>query len=122
MYKKIIERLLSFPRKGHIQMNFDLKKKIFRLSVPVFSSKKLPEEVKEYVLARKNLTFKPHATSYVVDGEKIFLIQEIPFSFDFQSTSRGDVNQFLHLSKHCHKMLSEIAIEETYKNALRFKS
>ncbi len=119
MYREIIERLLSYPQREQIQIDFDLKKKIFRLSVPIFLSKKLPEKVKEYVLARKDLAFKPHATHYRIDGEKIFLTQEIPFLHDFQSTTRGEVEHFLHLSKHCHKMLSEIAIEDVYKNALR---
>lgn len=118
MYKEIIERLLCSPQKNQIQMVFDLKKKIFRLSAPIFSSKKLPGKIREYVLAREKLTFKPHTTSYKIDGEKVFLIQEVPFSLDFQTMTRSDVDQFLVLSRHCHKMLSEIAIEDAYKDAL----
>lgn len=118
MYKEILEKLLSFPQKGHIQIKFDLKKKIYQLSAPIFSSKKLPASVKGYVSARENFHFKPHSTSYKVDGEKVFLIQEIPFSLDFQSSTRLDLNEFLTLSRHCQKMLSEIAIEESYKGAL----
>ncbi len=115
MYKEIINRLLSYPQRGHMKVDFDLDKKIFRLSVPIYSSKKLPDKVKKYVLTRKDLSFKPHATSYNIDGEKVFLIQEVPFSNDFQSTSRGEVEEFLHLSKHCHKMLCEIAGEDLSK-------
>ncbi|MBX7067031.1 MAG: hypothetical protein K1X28_07360 [Parachlamydiales bacterium] len=119
MYKKILEKLLSFPRRGQIQINFDSRKKIFRLTAPIFSSGKMPGKIKEYVQAREKLTFKPHVTSYEIQGEKVFLVQEIPFSLDFQETTRKDVDQFLELSRHCHKMLSEIAIEDVYKNALR---
>lgn len=117
MVKEILERLLLGPQKGQLAIDLDLKRKVFRLSVPIFSSKKLPQKVREYALTRRNLTFKPHATSYEVEGEKVFLIQEIPVSLDFQSTTKKEVDQFLNLSKHCHKMLSEIAIEDVYKNA-----
>lgn len=119
MYKEIVERLLAYPQRGQIQIDFDLKKKIFKLTVPIFSSKRLPAKIKDYAMARKNFTFKPHMTSYHVEGEKVFLLQEIPFQLDFQSTSRSEVDQFWQLSKYCHKLLSEIAIEDTYKNALR---
>lgn len=117
MYQDILKRLLSFPQKAQVQINFDIKKKIFRLSAPIFSSKKLPEKIKEYVGARQKLTFKPHATSYEIQGETVLLIQEIPFSLDFQETTRGNVDQFLALSRHCHKMLAEIHIEDVYKTA-----
>lgn len=116
MYKEILENLLSIPQRGQIKIGFDLKKKVFRLSAPIFSSKKLPGRIRDYVEARKNFAFKPHATSYVLDQNTVFLVQEISFS---STGSRGDVNQFCHLSRHCHKMLLEIAAEETYKNALR---
>lgn len=118
MYKDILEKLLSFPQKGQIQISFDLKKRIYQLSAPIFSSQKLPDSVKGYVSARKNFHFKPHSTSYKVDGEKVFLIQEIPFSLEFQASSRLDLEGFLTLSRHCHKMLSEIAVEESYRDVL----
>lgn len=118
MYKGIFERLLSFPQRGQIQVDFDLKKKTFRLSAPIFSSKKLSGKIKEYVEAREKLTFRPHNTSYEIHGETVLLIQEIPFALDFQQTTRKSVDQFLTLSRYCHKMLSEIEIEDIYKNAL----
>lgn len=123
MYKQIIERLLSYPQRGQIQIDFDVKGALFRLSVPIFSSKKeLPAIVKEYIGARKNNTFKPHTTSYVLSDNKVLLIQEIPFEFAFQSTLRGEVDQFWKIARHCHRMLSEIAVEEVYKNALYLDS
>jgi hypothetical protein len=119
MYKEIIERMLSYPQRGQIQIDFDMKGQTFRLTVPIFSCKKeLPAKIKEYVDARKNSTFKPHTTSYDIDENKVVLVQQIPFALDFQSTLRGEIDQFWKMSRHCHKMLSEIAIEETYKDAL----
>ncbi len=118
MYKKIIEKLLAGPQKGQIQIDFDLKKKVFRLSVPIYSSKELPTRVKDYVLTRKDLTFKPHTTSFYLAGEKVILTQELPFPLYFQTTTRKDVDQFCLLAKHCYRMLAEIALEETYKDAL----
>lgn len=116
MYKKIIEKLLSLPLKEQLQVNFDLRKKIFRLSIPIFSSNTFSCRVKEYVLARKSFKFKPHITSYEIDGENILLTQEIPFTLDFQSTTKKDIDQFLELSKHCKKMLTEIASEEALQD------
>ncbi len=119
MNKDIIERLISYPQRGQIQIDFDAKKQFFRLSVPVFSSiEGLPAVIKDYVDARKNSTFQPHITSYQLQGHKVLLIQEIPFALDFQSTLRIQADQFWQMSQHCHKMLSEIAAEETYKNAI----
>ena len=119
MYNGILNRLLSYPQIGQIKVDLNFKTKIFRLSVPIFSSKNLPSKIKEYVIARKGLNFKPHATSYQLHGEDVYLVQEIPFCYDFQASSRGDVEHFLQMSRYCHKMLAEIVIEDTYKNALR---
>lgn len=123
MYKQIIDRLLSYPQRRQIQIDFDIKGQFFRLSVPIFSSKKeIPPIVQKYISARKNSTFKPHRTSYVLKENKVLLTQEIPFELDFQSTLRKEIDQFWKISRHCHKMLSEIALEETYKNALYLHS
>ncbi len=116
MFKELLKRLLSFPRRGQIKINFDLRKKIFQLSIPIFYS--LPQSVKTYVEARKNSTFKPHATSFQIENHKVILIQEIPFEMGFQETLRNQVDHFWKISKTCHQMLAEIAIEEKYKNAL----
>lgn len=119
MYKEIIERMLSYPQRGQIKIDFDVKGQFFRLSVPIFSSRnELPAKVKEYVDARKNSTFKPHVTSYDLEDTKVVLVQQIPFELDFQSTLRTEIDQFWKMSRHCHKMLSEIAVEEKYKGAL----
>src|SRR5579872_3296479 len=95
MYKEIIERMLSYPQRGQIQVDFDVKGQCFRLSVPIFSSKKeLPTKIKEYVDARKSSTFKPHATSYDLNDNKVMLVQQIPFEFGYQTTLRGEIDQF----------------------------
>jgi hypothetical protein len=123
MYKEIIDRMLSYPQRGQIQIDFDAKEQFFRLSVPIFSSKKeLPAKIKEYVAARKNSTFRPHKTSYDVQAAKVVLVQHIPFALDFQSTLRTEIDQFWKMSRVCHKMLSEIAVEEQYKGALTIDS
>ena len=123
MYEEIVKRLLSYPQRGQIQIDFDAKRQFFRLSVPIFSCKvDLPGRVKEYAAARKNLTFKPHATAYELNENQVLLIQEIPFSLDFQATLRQEIDQFWKMSRKCHQMLSEIAVEETYKNALYLDS
>lgn len=116
MFKEFVDRLISFPRRGQIKINFDLNKKIFHLSIPIFSS--IPQCVKTYVDARKNSTFRPHTTSFQIENHKVFLIQEIPFELGFQDTLRQEVDHFWKISKKCHQMLSEMAIEEKYKDAL----
>lgn len=123
MYKEIIDRLISYPQRGLIKIDFDLKKKTFLLTIPIFSSRvPLPLSVKNYVDARKNSTFKPHTTSFQMGDQKVVLVQEFPFSCDFQSTLRQQVDQFWQMSKQCHRMLSEIALEEKYKTALHLDS
>lgn len=121
-FKTILERLISFPLRNQVQMNFDLKAQIFRLTVPIFSSKKsIPSAVKEYVEARQGRTFKPHATTFVLEEDKkVLLIQEFPFQWGFQPSSlRDQVYEFCRLAKQCHRVLMELAIEETYKDALQ---
>ena len=119
MSRYIIDRLLSYPQRGQIEVNFDLKKRAFRLSIPIFSNPRgLPQSVKKYIESRKDFTFKPHATSFQFNEKKALLIQEIPFSLDFQETLRAQMDQFWKMSQTCHQMLSEIAIEEKYEGAL----
>lgn len=119
IYKELIQRLVSFPQRGQIKIDFDLPSKIFCLSVPIFSlNKDLPKSVKAYVEARKNLTFLPHTTSYVLEGNRVYLKQKIPFAGEFQDSLRRNVEDFLQLSKHCHRMLCELGAEETYQSAL----
>lgn len=118
MYKEIVDRLLAYP--SQIKIDFDLKKKIFLFSVPIFSSRSgLPESVKSYTEARKNFIFKPHRTSYQIEKKtNVYLQQEIPFNFDFQATLRQNVAHFLQISKYCRRMLIEMALEEKFANAL----
>jgi hypothetical protein len=123
MYEEIIKRLLCYPQRGQIQIDFDVKKQKFRLSVPIFSSKgEIPKGIKEYALKRKNLTFKPYVTFYELKENRVLLIQEIPFSLDFQTTLRSEIDAFWKMSRECHKMLSEIGVEEIYQDALYLDS
>lgn len=119
MFKEIIDRLLSFPERSQVKIDFDVKKKIFRLSTPIFSSHDaFPHVVKTYVETRKDAVFKPHKTSFQMEGSQVLLSQEIPFALGFQATLRQQVDHFWQMSKQCHRMLSEMAIEEKYKDAL----
>jgi hypothetical protein len=119
MYDEILDRLLSFPQRCQIKIDFDEIKRVFRLSVPIFSSKEgLAQSVKNYVDARKNSTFKPHVTSFESEGNQVFLKQEIPFHGEFQDTLRLQADLFWQMSRKCHRMLSELFVEERYKSAL----
>jgi len=120
MFKDIINRLISFPVRGSIKIDLDIKNKVFLLSSPIFSShQKMPENIKSYVSSREKSFFKPHKTSFKMDGKKVFLIQEIAFSLD---SLRKNVDEFRLMSQQCSRMLSEIAIEEIYKDALYLDS
>ncbi len=117
-YKEIIERLLSYPQRGQVQITFDLTRKIFCLSAPIYSCRReIPSTVKEYVDKRCKKIFKPYRTSFRLDQKRVVLSQEIPFSIDFQQSLRKQMDEFLRMSKSCHRMLSEMAIEEEYENA-----
>ncbi|MGB7978231.1 MAG: hypothetical protein WCF19_03610 [Chlamydiales bacterium] len=112
MFREFIDRLLSYPQRGQVQIDFDKERRLFRFSVPVFSDVEgLPVEVKDYVNARKNSTFKPHVTSYRLEGHRVLLVQEVPFSLT--DSLRAQVDQFWQMSQHCHQMLSEIAQEHS---------
>jgi len=122
--KEILNRLISTPQRSQIQIDFDAGKKIFILSIPIFSTRfSLPSSIKEYVEVRKNNVFKPHKTFFQIEGTKVVhLVQEIPFHWGFQPSFREQIDQFWQLAKHCHSILSEIAIEEKYKSALYLDS
>ena len=115
----IIDRLLTYPQRGQVQINFDAKRGAFQLSVPIFSNiSGLPSVIKNYVQRRKGYTFEPHATQFKKGRKKVYLIQEIPFSLDFQETLRGKADSFWKMSQHCHRMFLEMVQEEKYKDAL----
>jgi len=118
--KEILNRLISTPKQSQIQIDFDLEKRYFVLSIPIYRAQTvLPRSVKEYVEARKGRTFKPHLTTFQIEGERLVkLVQEIPFRWGFDPGSRQEMIEFLHLAKKCHRMLYEIALEEKYKDAL----
>lgn len=114
MYKSFIDRFFPFSRKSCLHLDFDVEKKMFRISMPIFHSEKLPDKVKEYVDKRKNFSFRPHSTTYEIRGEKIYLTQFIGENIDFQASTRKDIHQFFQLTKHCRKILNEIAAEEFF--------
>lgn len=119
MYVGIIDRLLTYPQRGQVKINFDAKKRVFQFSIPIFSSVRgLPGEIKKYVTKRKGVMFKPHETQFKLSRTDVFLFQEIPFSLDFQETIRTKADSFWALSQNCHRMFLEIAHEEKYKEAL----
>ncbi|MES2273595.1 MAG: hypothetical protein V4487_05350 [Chlamydiota bacterium] len=118
-YKEILQKLISFPLKSQIKIDFDLKKKTFHFSTPIFSSPTgIPQCIHEYVAARKNHVFKPHGTSFQFAGfGKVQLMQEISFS-GIEPNLRRQVDSFWQMAKQCHKMMSEISMEEKFKSAL----
>lgn len=122
--KEILNRLISSPQRSQVKIDFDADKKIFILLVSIFTTQfMLPPSIKEYVEARKNNTFKPHKTYFKIDEPSaVCLVQEIPFHWGFQPSFREQIDHFWQLSKRCHHILSEIAIEEKYKNALYLDS
>ena len=110
----ILARLMSYPSKSQIKIDFDRTKQIFLLSAPIYrSDAQIPSSVLSYVDARKEKTFQPYKTSFCLDENlDVRLVQEVPFQWGFQPTTRQLVLQFLHLAKKCHEMLMEIAAEE----------
>jgi hypothetical protein len=102
-------------QRSEIKTDFDLKNKVFCLTIPLLHSEQMPESVKKYIEARKDMSFKPHKTFFKIDRFQALLIQEIPFS---AQDLRKEVDQFWHVAKHCHQMLSEIAIEEAVQFTL----
>lgn len=113
MDEEIMNRLITQRGRGQIQVEFNISKKSFRLSVPIFSTNSfLPKCIEDYVEARKDKIFKPHSTSFRIDAHKVFICQEIPFLSGFQETLRGQVDAFWQMAKQCKQMLKEMASEE----------
>ena len=118
MSKEALERLLTFPLRSQIKIHFDLKERFFQVSVPIFSTKgEMPQSLRQYIESRKDKTFKPHNTSFQLEGEtRILLTQQIPFTLE--PPFRQQVDEFWQIAKQCHQMLSEMAIEEKYQASL----
>ena len=119
-YKEILDRMISFPLRSQIKIDFDFSKKKFLLSLPIYTSRGLlPSSIKEYVEARKNHRFKPHETVFQLESaSRAILVQELPFQFGFQPGLREQIVAFWKLAKHCHRLLVELAVEEKYRSAL----
>ncbi len=119
-YREILERMISFPLRSQIKIDFDFSKKNFILSIPIYTSHGLlPSSVKEYVEARKNHRFKPHETTFQFENSsRVKLVQELPFEFGFQPGLREQIVSFWKLAKHCHRILIELVVEEKYRTAL----
>jgi len=117
-------RLMSYPLKSQIKIDFDQSKRIFRLSSVIYRSgkKEVPRILQNYVTARQGMTFQPHSTSYHHVENEIQVIQEIPFQWGFQATLRTQIHEFWNLAKHCHQMLMEMAAEERLAELLKDKS
>ena len=117
--RHILNNLISDPSQKDLQIDFDLEKKIFVLSIHAYQSRSgIPQSIKEYVAARQGRVFKPHATSFQREGDVVILTQTIPFQWGFRPSIRKDILDFLHLAKRCRRMLYEIALEERCKAAL----
>jgi hypothetical protein len=105
-------RLMSFPLKNQIKIDFDRDNKTIILSVVIYRSREIPFSVCQYVQARQGMTFRPHKTSFHFENETVKIVQEIPFARNFQQTLRQETLAFWRVAKTCHQMLMEIAAEE----------
>jgi hypothetical protein len=123
-YKEILQRMLSFPLKSQIKIDFNFSTKSFLLSLPIYvASDGLPAAVKDYVEARKDHCFKPYETQFLLDGAtRVILIQTLPFRCGFQPGLREQILAFWKLAKYCHRLLVELALEEKYRSALYLDS
>jgi hypothetical protein len=93
------------------KVDFDLKRKLFRLTTQI-SDKRPPSSVIHYVERRKNISFKPHQTTFfLTDENQVHLTQEIPFHTN--GSLREQLVQFWKLAQHCHHMLLEMTLEQT---------
>jgi len=109
MYKK--NKINSSIEK--IKIDFDPSKKIFFLSVLIFSSPgSLPISVETYVKAREGHSFEPYKTTYVLEGSSVYLTQELPFHWGFQPSFREQIHGFKKVASQCSHLLLELAIEE----------
>ncbi len=111
-------RLMSFPLKSQIKIDFDMGKQIFLLSVALYrSGTEVPPSLRKYVQAREGMTFRPHKTSYRLENEVVTLIQEVPCERGYQQTLRQQTLQFWQMAKSCHQMLMEIAAEDKFSKS-----
>lgn len=117
-FKNILANLLArasiaSPLKSQIQISINKTQKIISLSLAIFVPfGAMPRSVSNYVLKRKDISFKPHRTRFEEKDGKVDLIQEIPFSLEDQNSLRMHMVHFWNLSLRCHKMLKELALEE----------
>lgn len=114
----IFNNLVFSPNQNQIEIDFDLEKKIFIFSIAVYRSKRFSKSVASYVAAREGKKFKPHSTFFSREEEEVFLIQKVPFHFSLQTNLRKEMLEFLQLAKKCHRTLYEMALEDSYQEAL----
>lgn len=114
-----MDHFITSSIEGKVKIEFDSKKKIFFLSLPIFHSPSgLPKRVKSYVEARENHFFNPYRTSYKLENStQVNLVQELPFQWGFQPSFREQIHLFRKLALQCHQTLLEIAVEEKLSQA-----
>ncbi len=96
-----------------IKIHFDASKKIFFLSTEIFyAPTALPHAVETYVRARKDHSFEPYKTAYLLEGSSVYLTQELPFHWGFQPSFREQIHGFKKIAAQCSHLLLELAIEE----------
>jgi hypothetical protein len=114
-----LSRLISFPLKSQIKIDFNKPSKFFRLSVIIYRNRKqIPSSIQNYVNARSGMTFQPHQTFFQNDHNQIEIVQEIPFQWGFQPTLRRQILDFHRLAKQCHQIMMEMASEEKFARYL----
>jgi hypothetical protein len=106
-------RLMSFPIKSQIKIDFEEVKKTIFLSVAIYrSGGDVPDSLRKYVQAREGMTFKPHKTSFQIENKTVRIVQELPLKQEYQESLRQLTHEFWDMAKSCHQMMMEIAAEE----------
>lgn len=106
----------------NINLKLDLSKKSFQLSAPVFCATSMPKNIQNFIDARKNHNFQPHATAFQKNTSHIALVQEISFNAFFRSTLRRQLAEFKKMVRSCKKMFTEMDEEESLQEIIKIIS
>jgi len=102
-----------FLTSSEVKIDFCTEKQNFCFSVPIAWAEH--DAVREFAKAREGHTFAPHTTYFSIqDAMLLRLIQEVPFRWGYQPSMRQQIATFRHLAKRCHKMLSEMVLEDLF--------
>ena len=109
-----LKEMMSPPFSSQIKFDFDDRRQLLIFSAIIYRVKKeLPRSVTSYVKPRESHVFRPHETSFSIDGNtQVQLVQKVPYRQPQSISTRQLYFEFLQLAKKCHQILKEIAAEE----------